>query len=125
LVPLWLPILALLASPLPALFYFPATPAAAICTLSLHDALPILGGEHVLLELRQLAGAVEAFGVDDHRDVGLLVTVIVNAESLYRSEEHTSELQSRENLVCRLLLEKKNNHVPLMRTPTRLPPGTH
>src|SRR5690606_3193409 len=29
----------------------------------------------------------------------------------YRSEEHTSELQSRENLVCRLLLEKKKNHV--------------
>src|SRR5690606_42066138 len=28
---------------------------------------------------------------------------------IYRSEEHTSELQSRENLVCRLLLEKKNN----------------
>src|SRR5690606_39330117 len=28
-----------------------------------------------------------------------------------RSEEHTSELQSRENLVCRLLLEKKNNHI--------------
>src|SRR5436309_12517367 len=30
----------------------------------------------------------------------------------YRSEEHTSELQSRENLVCRLLLEKKNNRGP-------------
>src|SRR5690606_42159718 len=30
-----------------------------------------------------------------------------------RSEEHTSELQSRENLVCRLLLEKKNRHKPL------------
>src|SRR5690606_10277934 len=33
-----------------------------------------------------------------------------------RSEEHTSELQSRENLVCRLLLEKKNNKVTLMLT---------
>src|SRR5690606_39921461 len=32
-----------------------------------------------------------------------------------RSEEHTSELQSRENLVCRLLLEKKNNHAPIRR----------
>src|SRR5207302_2248862 len=31
----------------------------------------------------------------------------------FRSEEHTSELQSRENLVCRLLLEKKKNHIPL------------
>src|SRR5690606_41126048 len=32
------------------------------------------------------------------------------ADSPFRSEEHTSELQSRENLVCRLLLEKKNGH---------------
>src|SRR5690606_40705653 len=38
----------------------------------------------------------------------------------YRSEEHTSELQSRENLVCRLLLEKKNRH-----TPTGLQRGVH
>src|SRR5690606_40639077 len=30
----------------------------------------------------------------------------------FRSEEHTSELQSRENLVCRLLLEKKNTNIP-------------
>src|SRR5258707_3001937 len=33
-------------------------------------------------------------------------------DELYRSEEHTSELQSRQYLVCRLLLEKKNNHQP-------------
>src|SRR5690606_11435926 len=33
------------------------------------------------------------------------------ADNLQRSEEHTSELQSRENLVCRLLLEKKNNNI--------------
>src|SRR5688572_32404070 len=32
----------------------------------------------------------------------------VNPEDLFRSEEHTSELQSQSNLVCRLLLEKKN-----------------
>src|SRR5690606_41570194 len=35
--------------------------------------------------------------------------VMVKAYAYIRSEEHTSELQSRENLVCRLLLEKKNN----------------
>src|SRR5690606_41545583 len=35
----------------------------------------------------------------------------ISAEALYRSEEHTSELQSRENLVCRLLLEKKKNKI--------------
>src|SRR5690606_40550036 len=34
--------------------------------------------------------------------------VVNNYDQAYRSEEHTSELQSRENLVCRLLLEKKN-----------------
>ena len=33
-------------------------------------------------------------------------------ETSYRSEEHTSELQSPDHLVCRLLLEKKNNHTP-------------
>src|SRR5690606_40033754 len=37
------------------------------------------------------------------------------ADHLARSEEHTSELQSRENLVCRLLLEKKNHHHPSVR----------
>src|SRR3712207_8837818 len=38
-------------------------------------------------------------------------------EELGRSEEHTSELQSRQYLVCRLLLEKKNNHSPHAATP--------
>src|SRR3712207_7010387 len=38
------------------------------------------------------------------------VAVLVNCTSTSRSEEHTSELQSRQYLVCRLLLEKKNNH---------------
>src|SRR5436309_4314252 len=38
----------------------------------------------------------------------------LDAERIARSEEHTSELQSRENLVCRLLLEKKKNHRRLM-----------
>src|SRR5690606_39584508 len=39
--------------------------------------------------------------------------------SIPRSEEHTSELQSRENLVCRLLLEKKKKQQTLQRTETR------
>src|SRR5204863_1486852 len=39
-----------------------------------------------------------------------------------RSEEHTSELQSRRDLVCRLLLEKKNQTVPMARRLTALPP---
>src|SRR5690606_40141220 len=46
------------------------------------------------------------------RLVGLAVGAAQEAEKLHllRSEEHTSELQSRENLVCRLLLEKKNKN---------------
>src|SRR5690606_41018324 len=50
----------------------------------------------------------------DHRTLAKLVPTVFRAhqalgyEILKRSEEHTSELQSRENLVCRLLLEKKN-----------------
>src|SRR5688572_30869572 len=39
-----------------------------------------------------------------------------------RSEEHTSELQSQSNLVCRLLLEKKNTHTPLPPPPPTPPP---
>src|SRR5690606_41206573 len=43
--------------------------------------------------------------------IGIIGLFIINyfIPKLIRSEEHTSELQSRENLVCRLLLEKKNN----------------
>src|SRR5687768_17913736 len=77
-------------------FFFNDTAATEIYTLSLHDALPILLPGH--------AGAVsallgEAALVDhpDHPDRG----------GRRRSEEHTSELQSRLHLVCRLLLEKK------------------
>src|SRR5690606_39686097 len=50
-----------------------------------------------------LAGDLLARLLDQHLDQAVL-----GAEATHRSEEHTSELQSRENLVCRLLLEKKN-----------------
>src|SRR5690606_40624051 len=55
------------------------------------------------------ARAVEAISASEERARRLLedVTVLVEAGNRPRSEEHTSELQSRENLVCRLLLEKK------------------
>src|SRR3712207_6924581 len=45
----------------------------------------------------------------------LAVSIDTIAEELERSEEHTSELQSRQYLVCRLLLEKKKIHRPLLR----------
>src|SRR5690606_41542013 len=80
--------------------------------LSLHDALPIslLGNpdQHDRLAVRHESQAHDrAFGVEADDDVDGLAGVTVRVDELRRSEEHTSELQSRENLVCRLLLEKK------------------
>src|SRR3712207_9556886 len=91
-------------------FFFNDTATTEIYTLSLHDALPICPTTHLLasdahqpipvlvrqqlLEPRRSVG-VRAFA--DHQHAALLT----------RSEEHTSELQSRQYLVCRLLLEKK------------------
>src|SRR5437867_9478396 len=73
------------------LFFFIDPATTQIYTLSLHDALPICGrsaaAEHV-----------------DH----LLEQLALRGELSARSEEHTSELQSPYDLVCRLLLEKKN-----------------
>src|SRR5690606_42073781 len=84
--------------PLLSFFLFNDTATTEIYTLSLHDALPISGNSEQALQ----AG---------HRvSVSLMLP---GAASWFRrasrSEEHTSELQSRENLVCRLLLEKKKN----------------
>src|SRR5262245_62296652 len=75
-----------------AFFFFSGTATTEIYTLSLHDALPISRPHH----LRRGAGA----GHLDHA---------ARADRGYRSEEHTSELQSLRHLVCRLLLEKKKN----------------
>src|SRR5690554_7274009 len=55
-----------------------------------------------------IGSRIEAFDVD--RIFGTQRTIAVNGTP--RSEEHTSELQSRPHLVCRLLLEKKKNHPP-------------
>src|SRR5256886_11159049 len=77
----------------PFFFFFNDTATTEIYTLSLHDALPIFrAGAHV--EIAAHRGGVE---VRAPRELPLEV----------RSEEHTSELQSQSNLVCRLLLEKK------------------
>src|SRR5436190_24361841 len=76
-------------------FFFNDPPTAEIYTLSLHDALPIfvLGGARGLAVL------------DDRR----LRRRAAHVERDHRSEEHTSELQSHSDLVCRLLLEKKKS----------------
>src|SRR5438067_5627447 len=70
-------------------FFFNDTATTEIYTLSLHDALPISG---------KAGEAAALFG-----DVA--AACVLSARP--RSEEHTSELQSRFDLVCRLLLEKK------------------
>src|SRR5438270_1090181 len=76
---LWLPLI--------NLFFFKDPATTEIYTLSLHDALPISRYGRIL----------------DHR-----VRPARTGLDHHRSEEHTSELQSQSNLVCRLLLEKKN-----------------
>src|SRR3989442_4006381 len=76
-------------------FFFNDTATTEIYTLSLHDALPIseqVEPRVIAGQLRRRLGRRDVH--DDHR-----------VEP--RSEEHTSELQSRPHLVCRLLLEKK------------------
>src|SRR5690349_24049666 len=74
--------------------FFNAPATAEIYTLSLHDALPILWAWR--------------FQYDHDSQSALHPPVAPRYASWPRSEEHTSELQSRRDLVCRLLLEKKN-----------------
>src|SRR2546430_11183251 len=74
-------------------FFFNDTATTEIYTLSLHDALPI--SEAVRREPKPVGAFPEQQALGPTRP--------------RRSEEHTSELQSQSNLVCRLLLEKKNN----------------
>src|SRR3712207_7983747 len=100
-------------------FFFNDTATTEIYTLSLHDALPIcdgLGVDAAVADDHPLAiiGPDQGRTCLDALDCSLVLTdhdLILLAEGL-RSEEHTSELQSRQYLVCRLLLEKKNNIRP-------------
>src|SRR2546430_6310120 len=75
-------------------FFFNDTATTEIYTLSLHDALPISSSAGVL------AGGFSSANTSQ-------APALRFALELDRSEEHTSELQSQSNLVCRLLLEKK------------------
>src|SRR5256885_12966297 len=94
-------------------FFFNDTATTEIYTLSLHDALPIyFSGNFAQQHVR-----------DNHTvrlDHNLSANDRLSARYLYnRSEEHTSELQSPCNLVCRLLLEKKNRD--FLHRPLRIP----
>src|SRR5258707_10678997 len=98
-------------------FFFNDTATTEIYTLSLHDALPIyrkkcdalpfakaLPPIYIASEPNNRSNALESRDSQGSRRNRL------NRSTLgKRSEEHTSELQSRQYLVCRLLLEKKNN----------------
>src|SRR3712207_7421725 len=98
-------------------FFFNDTATTEIYTLSLHDALPIFadGAGDVEQVGRAPAPAVDererVLGRDPDRAVeGALAEAGPLDEPRRRSEEHTSELQSRQYLVCRLLLEKKKKN---------------
>src|SRR3989442_1278806 len=82
------------------LFFFNDTATTEIYTLSLHDALPISSIAIDPIVYDQFS----RFGLRQKR---LLEELVAHPEGMNRSEEHTSELQSRPHLVCRLLLEKK------------------
>src|SRR5687768_18622671 len=86
-------------------FFFHDTSTTEIYTLSLHDALPICGmNPKDVLKLAKEKGAK----IVDLRFIDL--PGLWQHFSIPRSEEHTSELQSRLHLVCRLLLEKKKHN---------------
>src|SRR3712207_7376118 len=88
------------------LFFFNDTATTEIYTLSLHDALPISFGVTIGAYVPYL-GLGEAFNTAVLSDIKYLIPYFLSISSNSRSEEHTSELQSRQYLVCRLLLEKK------------------
>src|SRR5204862_7229095 len=120
----------------------PASTASATSdthSLSLHDALPISFGAQSIAQALHYCGA-HRIGhgtrlkedpdlmryVRDHR-VPLEMCLTSNIQTRARSEEHTSELQSRRDLVCRLLLEKKKKghvRVSSARRSRRRPPAT-
>src|SRR5260370_31363127 len=82
-------------------FFFNDTATTEIYTLSLHDALPIYFGSLRTHEFHLIESKLKPTGAE--------YTTLARFpfDEMERSEEHTSELQSHLNLVCRLLLEKK------------------
>src|SRR5256885_9799177 len=103
----------ILLSPCFLFFFFNDTATTEIYPLSLHDALPILfrdkaSGEEQLALVHAALDTTKPVLVRMH-SLDLFADVL--GEAGPRSEEHTSELQSPCNLVCRLLLGKKNYYV--------------
>src|SRR3712207_8004700 len=104
-------------------FFFNDTATTEIYTLSLHDALPILlsrGFAKVALDV-----AIEPMPELQRMGVPFLMDFVPEGDNKERSEEHTSELQSRQYLVCRLLLEKKKKKQQRDRYSTTYTCDTH
>src|SRR5690625_6285448 len=97
-------------------YFETASPTSLFYSLSLHDALPICGEGYVCSCRRRLRNSCFI-----HRGACLSANHYLCFPKNYRgqrcfffrSEEHTSELQSRGHIVCRLLLEKKKSHISL------------
>src|SRR3712207_6944728 len=102
-------------------FFFNDTATTEIYTLSLHDALPICHRRQVdftsfaprghYLGDARLEGYFRAMSWLAHVDIPLVHFDRFGRPHLRRSEEHTSELQSRQYLVCRLLLENTKSTI--------------
>src|SRR5258708_21868156 len=91
-------------------FFFNDTATTEIYTLSLHDALPIYSSRICFsARLREISSCA----ISDRSSACLSRM----SSDLVRSEEHTSELQSPDHLVCRLLLEKKKRNLRELSTP--------
>src|SRR3712207_9591447 len=99
-------------------FFFNDTATTEIYTLSLHDALPISSRSRTVLprhpstvSMSMASGYPERHGRAAHHPAGpSRPDRDHRSGGAARSEEHTSELQSRQYLVCRLLLEKKKTN---------------
>src|SRR5256885_13273247 len=93
-------------------FFFNDTATTEIYTLSLHDALPIWLREQTKIIFVDFHAEATSEKIAFARMLDGQVSAVVGT----RSEEHTSELQSPCNLVCRLLLEKKKKKLMIQRT---------
>src|SRR2546430_11680374 len=90
------------------LFFFNDTATTEIYTLSLHDALPISPLSNPGTQPDPYAAAPSR-GTGRAHPAAAVGMARRASRGVERSEEHTSELQSQSNLVCRLLLEKKKH----------------
>src|SRR5207244_13268578 len=112
-------LLSLYTHPPACSFLFRAPSSTDISTLSLHDALPIWSRASSPSGRRLRCRWRVSSATSSERPRR------TSSTSTRRSEEHTSELQSPDHLVCRLLLEKKKNKSYMEKLDTDIMQGTH